>query len=97
MQKDDMDTAKEYIDRMMGKQELHVTEFSALCSCQIDFMIQDKKPEGAVSWYEMWQQGYPDDPQLENYEEKMAIVDLLTKVKEGFMFGKRRKKKKRAK
>jgi len=94
MEKDDLETAKKYIEKMVGTQELHVTEFSALCSCQIDFMIQDEKPEGAVTWYEMWQQGYPDDPRLEDYEEKMVAVDLLTKIKDVREYGKRSKKKK---
>ncbi len=95
MNRDDLETAREYIDKMMAKQELHVTEFSALCSCQIDFMIEDDKPEGALSWYEMWQQGYPEDPRLEDYEEKMEIVDIMTKAKKLAKFGKQRKKKKK--
>ena len=88
MNKDDLETAQKYIDKMMTRQELHVTEFSALCMCQIDFMIEDDKPEGALSWYEMWQQGYPDDPRLNDYEEKMEIVDIMAKAKKLAKFGK---------
>jgi tetratricopeptide (TPR) repeat protein len=95
MNKDDLETARENIDKMMAKQELHVTEFSALCSCQIDFMIEDGKLEGALSWYEMWQQGYPDDPWLEEYEERMEAIELLVKVKKLSESGKRRKEKKK--
>lgn len=97
MNRDDLETAREYIDKMMARQELHVTEFSALCSCQIDFMIEDDKPEGALSWYEMWQQGYPEDPWLEEYEEKMELISLLDKIKDLPGPRKRRKKKKGAK
>jgi tetratricopeptide (TPR) repeat protein len=95
MNKDDLETARKYIDKMMTRQELHVTEFSALCMCQIDFMIDDDKPEGALSWYEMWQHGYPDDPRLNDYEEKMEIVDIMAKAKKLAKFGKQRKKKKK--
>jgi len=93
MTRDDLETARMYIEKMMAKQELHVTEFSALCMCQIDFMIDDDKPEGALSWYEMWQQGYPDDPRLDDYEEKMDLISLLDKIKDLPGLGKRRKKK----
>ena len=82
MNRGDLETAREYIDKMMARQELHVTEFSALCSIQIDFMFEDKKYEGALSWHEMWQQGYPEDPRLDDYEERMEIVNLLAKMKE---------------
>jgi tetratricopeptide (TPR) repeat protein len=77
IQADDLQTAKTILDRMMKKQELHVTEFGALCGCQIDFMIADDKPEGAISWFDMWKQGYPDDPALKGYEERMSIAGLL--------------------
>lgn len=60
-----LEKAKIILDRMMKKTELHVTEFSALCACQIDFFLKSEKPEGAISWFEMWEQGYPDDPDRE--------------------------------
>jgi hypothetical protein len=36
IQANDLDTAQTILDKMMQKQELQVTEFGALCSCQID-------------------------------------------------------------
>jgi tetratricopeptide (TPR) repeat protein len=83
IQADELEKAKAILDKMMQKQELHVTEFSALCGCQIDFMIADDKPEGAVSWFDMWKQGYPDDPVLKNYEDRMSIAGLLATVRKG--------------
>src|SRR5690606_23351735 len=55
IQAGELEKAKTILDKMMQKQELHVTEFSAMCACQIDFMIEDDKPEGALAWFEMWQ------------------------------------------
>jgi tetratricopeptide (TPR) repeat protein len=83
IQAGELEKAKPILDKMMQKQEMHVTEFGALCACQIDFMIEDDKPEGAISWFEMWQQGHPDDPALKNYEERMSIAELLTTFKRG--------------
>lgn len=83
IQASDLQTAKTTLDRMMKKKELHVTEFSALCSCQIDFMIADDNPEGALSWLDIWKQGYPDDPLLEDYEELLSISRLKNAFQKG--------------
>jgi tetratricopeptide (TPR) repeat protein len=93
IQAGELEKAKPILNKMMQKQEMHVTEFGALCACQIDFMIEDDKPEGAISWFEMWQQGYPDDPALKNYEERMSIAGLLTTFKKGLSRSRRKSKK----
>ena len=91
IQAGDLEKAREILDKMMQKQELHVTEFGAMCACQIDFMLQDDKPEGAISWFGMWKQGYPDDPGLKNYEHQMTMLEAFTKLKNGFPKRKKRK------
>jgi len=93
IQANDLKTAQSVLDKMMQKQELHVTEFGALCGCQIDYMIENDKPEGAISWFEMWEQGYPDDPSLKNYEHKIAMIDVFAKLKDGFPKSRRKSKK----
>jgi tetratricopeptide (TPR) repeat protein len=93
IQADDLEKAKTILDKMMKKQELHVTEFGALCGCQIDFMIADDKPEGAISWFDMWKQGYPDDPALKNYEERMSIAGLLATFRKGLTRSRRKPRK----
>ena len=80
----DLEKAKAIVGRLMKKTELHVTEFSALCACQVNLMIADEKPEGAVSWYEMWKNGYPDDPRLEEYKFKIGMIEGFLKIKKGF-------------
>ncbi len=84
IQANELEKAKIILDRMMKKQEMHVTEFGALCACQIDFLTADDKPEGAISWFEMWEKGYPDDPALERYEEQIAMTKAMFKLKDGF-------------
>ncbi|RPJ52069.1 MAG: hypothetical protein EHJ95_04520, partial [Methanobacteriota archaeon] len=93
IQADDLQTAKTILDKMMKKQELHVTEFGALCGCQIDFMIADDKPDGAISWFDMWKQGYPDDPALKDYEERMSIAGLLATFRKGLSRSRRKPRK----
>jgi len=93
LQAKQLEQARRVLDKLLQKKQLHVTEFSALCACQIDFFIQDDKPEGALSWFEMWKQGYPDDPNLEKYEEIMGMISVLKKLKQGFPKRERRTKK----
>ncbi len=93
IQAGELEKAKPILDRMMQKPELHITEFGAMCACQIDFMIEDDKPEGAVSWFEMWQEGYPDDPALKDYEDRIAMIEVFTKLKNGFLKSRRKNKK----
>ena len=93
IQAGELEKVKPILDKMMQKQELHVTEFGAMCACQIDFMIEDDKPEGAISWFEMWQEGYPDDPALKNYEDRIAMIEVFTKLKNGFPKSRRKSKK----
>ena len=79
-----LETAKITLEKMMTKPELHFTEFSALCACQIDFFLADEKPEGAISWYEMWKQGYPDDPNWEKYQTTITMIKAFSKLTKGF-------------
>jgi hypothetical protein len=90
----DLLKAKTILDKMMQKQELHVTEFGALCACQIDYLIEDDKPEGAVSWWEMWQQGYPEDPARESYEDRMSLITSFVKIQDRLARPRGRNKKK---
>jgi tetratricopeptide (TPR) repeat protein len=92
--KHDLVTAKTMLDKMMQRHELHVTEFGALCACQIDYLIENDKPEGAVTWWEMWQQGYPEDPARENYEDKMSLLSSFAQIQNRLSRPRRRNKKK---
>lgn len=56
------------IDKLMMRKEHHITEFTALCSCQIDLSIADGQPDAAETWYQIWKRVYPEDPNLGNYE-----------------------------
>jgi len=56
------------LDKIMLKKEFHVTEFSALCACQIDLSVAEGKPDTAETWYEVWNKVYPEDPSIKYYD-----------------------------
>jgi tetratricopeptide (TPR) repeat protein len=93
IQEKNFEKAREIISRMMKNRELHVSEFGALCACQIDLMLADDKFEGAVTWFEMWKQGYPDDPGLKEYENIMSMFKALQTLKDGFPRSRRKTRK----
>jgi len=87
-----LEKAKIILDKLMQQTELHVTEFGALCVSQIELMLEYKKPDEALTWYEIWKQGYPDDPQLEKFGEQMEMIKMFLGVKKSFFQSRRKKK-----
>ena len=69
-----IEKAKKILDRLMKKERLHVTEFSALCACQIDFDLMKKDLEDAKTWLRVWQGIYPEDPSLERYRDLKKLM-----------------------
>jgi tetratricopeptide (TPR) repeat protein len=80
--KEDFEKANSILEDIMRKPLLHITEFSALCACQIDLAIARKVPEAAISWYQMWEGVDPEDPLLENYDMQIRMLEALTKLTE---------------
>ncbi len=93
IQAGELERAKDIIGKMASKKQLHITEFGALCATQIYFSIADGQPESALSWYEMWKQGYPEDPALNDYAEKIELIELLRRTKNLIGDDKQRKRK----
>jgi len=60
--------AQTILDKMMNRDTLHITEFSALCSCQVDLEKMNKNPEGVENWLQVWEEVYPHDPLLKKYK-----------------------------
>lgn len=61
--------AQKILDGLINRKTLHITEFSALCSCQIDLFLATDKYQSAISWYDIWKKISPEDPALERYSD----------------------------
>jgi hypothetical protein len=88
----DLKKAREILNKLMTRKQYHVTEFSALCSVFVDLSVEDDQPEAALSWFEMWEGAYPEDPQLERYQEQIEMLRLFTSIKDISSHKRRRKK-----
>jgi tetratricopeptide (TPR) repeat protein len=81
LQDGDVEKARAIVNHWMEtKKKFHTTEFSALCKAQINLMLEDGKPEGADSWLKMWERVYPDDPELEHYEQFIKIRNGVSRI-----------------
>ena len=72
LQQKQLPEAKKVLEKMTQKTELHVSEFSALSACQIDYAIAAAQPEQANIWLGLWKQVTPEDPDIEWYQDHLS-------------------------
>ena len=89
----DLKKAREILNKLMTRKQYHVTEFSALCSVFVDLSIEDDQPDAALSWFEMWEGAYPEDPRLEQFQERIEMLRPFTKIKDISSYKRKRKQK----
>ncbi len=89
----DLKKARDILNKLMTRKKFHITEFSALCSVFVDLSIEDDQPEAALSWFEMWEGAYPEDPQLVQYQEQIEMLRLFTSIKDISSYKRKRKQK----
>ena len=77
---EDFERAAAILGRLMETKRLHITEYSALCACHIDFLIAKADLEGVASWFQMWRNGYPEDPTLKRYEARFVGLEGFQKL-----------------
>jgi len=77
-----LDEAEALMRPILACTQIHFDEFSALCNAQIELLVAQDKVAGARSWLEIWEQGYPQHPQLRYWKEQLkrprALKRLLT-------------------
>lgn len=71
--------AREMLRPLLTRRRLHTTEYSSLCIAEIDLFLADGKPEAARSWFQMWEQADPDNPQLAQWRQRLRIAGLWNK------------------
>ncbi|HEY4688891.1 MAG TPA: tetratricopeptide repeat protein [Anaerolineae bacterium] len=64
--------AKALMEPVMSQQRFHFSEFSSLCSAQIEILLAENGYAAARSWLDMWADANPDDPLLAYYRQRVG-------------------------
>jgi len=71
VERGDLEGAAEVINRLLSsREEFHTSEFSALCSLQIDLMLRQGDYEDAEDLLRIWETVDPEDPNLRAYQAR---------------------------
>jgi tetratricopeptide (TPR) repeat protein len=60
----ELDKAADYLLPLLSQRKLHVTELDALAAVEIEVARAKKQPEGAMKWFEILAELYPESPNL---------------------------------
>jgi Flp pilus assembly protein TadD len=73
----DLERARELLHPLMQRQKFHFSEFDNLCAALIDLYLAEDKPEGAQSWFRMWESADPENPRLLPYKARVSRLGRL--------------------
>lgn len=68
-----LEEARKLLDPLMQQEKFHRSEFTALCVSNIEYFMASHEPEGAKSWYKMWEDVDPENPGLWHYKRLLKI------------------------
>ncbi len=89
----DTERARQLLDPLMCRRELHTTEFSALCGGFVELCLAEKNVEAAEAWCKIWESAQPDDPVLGNYQCRVALLRVSHAMTQGLLSRRSRRRK----
>jgi predicted Zn-dependent protease len=69
--KGNYDEADEWLEPVMGRPRLHITEFSAICQARVRLEFTRGRRDSAKSWLNMWAGVEPDHPDIEYWRDRV--------------------------
>lgn len=76
LQEGDIEAAREMLTPLLSRQRFHLTEFNVLCQARIELCVADRLMDDARSWLNMWEEIYPDNPDLKRWQRRLAYAGL---------------------
>jgi hypothetical protein len=70
------------LNGLMQRNNLHMSEFSALCQAQIRVSLIEENPDTAQLWLDMWEKVDPDDEALNDYSLQIRLLELAIKTRQ---------------
>ena len=61
------DEAEKLLDPLLQRKRLHPSEFTSLCSAQIEIAATRRDRKAAQDWIQIWGSALPNDPNLERH------------------------------
>ncbi len=81
-----VEEAQSLIDPVMKREQLHISEFVALCHAQIEILLAENQREGAEAWMRMLEEADPDNPAVPALRRRVgrfSISGLLHRLRPG--------------
>jgi len=72
--KGELDRADELLKPLFSRQRMHFGEYGAFAAAQVELALARGNRKAARSWFEMWEQVDPDDPNLEHFRRRIGSV-----------------------
>ena len=69
--KGNYDEADKWLEPVMDRPRLHITEFSAICLARVRLELARGRRDSAKSWLNMWAGVEPDHPDIEYWRKKI--------------------------
>jgi tetratricopeptide (TPR) repeat protein len=90
-----IEDGRKLLEPLMQLKKLHISEFKALASAQMDLALAEKKPESARTWLGMWEEIEEDDPQLFDWQMRINGPQFLQELEDYLREMKREKRTKK--
>jgi Flp pilus assembly protein TadD len=71
---DKLDEAEELLKPLFKRRQMHFSEYGAFIAAQIELALARRNRKAARSWFEMWEQVDPDNPNLERFRSRVTSV-----------------------
>jgi tetratricopeptide (TPR) repeat protein len=70
----ELDEAEELLNPLFQRKRMHFTEYAAIAAAEIELALARRNRKAARSWFEMWEQVDPDNPNLERFRSRVTSV-----------------------
>jgi Flp pilus assembly protein TadD len=88
----EIERARELLDPLMRRRELHTAEFSALCGGFVELHLAEKNAEVAEKWCKTLESVLPDDPALGDYRSRVALLRFSDALTQGLLHRRSRRR-----
>jgi tetratricopeptide (TPR) repeat protein len=72
-----VERAKELLAPLLRQTKLHISEFRALCTAQLELALAEKDARAAGLWLDMWEAIEPESPALERWRLPVGWLRMM--------------------